>query len=137
MEFNVGDDANAIDKSGKEVRVRIESPLGSGYLIRAYDENGNLAGPPERVKSEQLLRLRGPFFDIRGQVLTSSKQHPNEVGEIIALAETPTGRTYFHVQFNDGASEWFDDDNVLIQRTSELKSNIISDEPEAKWLTRN
>lgn len=117
MMFNQGNVANAIAKDGQEVKVRIEAKHGNGYLIRPLDENGLVTGTVERVLEEQLLRVRGPFFDIRGQVLTTSKQHPNEVGEIVALGESPTGKQYYQIQFKDRSHEWFDADSIFIQHT--------------------
>jgi len=117
MTFKVGDNANAIAKNGQEVMVRVESQLGKDYLIRTYDENGLFTGSIERVGEDKLLPLRGPYYDVRGQVLTTSKQHPNEVGEIVALAESATGKAYYRIRFKDGSPEWFDGDNIFIQHS--------------------
>lgn len=59
--------AVVVGDSGKET-VFIES------------EDGQTFG----VERSRLLRLRGPYFDVRGQVLTASVTHPNEAGEIVA-----------------------------------------------------
>ena len=117
MTFNPGDKANAIAKDGQEVTVRIESKVGDVYFIRTYDEDGLFKGGIDRVEAEKLLPLRGPYYAIRGQVLTTSKHHPNEIGEIVAMAESASGKTYYQVEFKDEKAEWFDGDNIFIQHT--------------------
>jgi hypothetical protein len=61
------------------------------------------SGPLERVDPGSLLPLRGPYFDVRGQVLTTSLAHRNETGEIISIGTNKTGKAFYGVKFKDGS----------------------------------
>jgi uncharacterized protein YkvS len=117
-QFKTGDDANVIAKNGLEVKVNIEGDLNVGFVaVRVYDESGNLTGQAEKVNRNALLPLRGPFFGVRGQVLTTSPSHNDEEGEIIATAMSKSTKTFYKVQFKDGSVEWFNEDQVFIDVT--------------------
>ena len=112
--FKPGDRANVATSNG-EVTVRVESEEFSGYYhVRVIDEDGSFTGSSERVEARRLMRLRGPYFAIRGRVLTTSSTHPGEVGEIISMGLSKSIKTFFMVQFADGAFEWFNEDQVFI-----------------------
>jgi hypothetical protein len=113
--FKPGDEANAIAQNGQEVLVKVMGVTQSGdYLVAVIDETGMVDGPSQTVRKSRLLRLRGPYFDVRGQVVTTSSVHPGEIGEIIALGSGLSKR-FFHVRFQDGATEWFSEDQVFAE----------------------
>lgn len=112
--FKPGDRANVAIRNG-EVTVKIDSEEMSGYYhVGLLDEDGTYSGRSERVEARRLMPLRGPYFAIRGQVLTTSSSHPGEVGEIIGTGFTKSVKSFFKVRFNDGVSEWFSEDQVFI-----------------------
>lgn len=114
--FQKGDFANAIATNGREVRVRIVDQQENGrYVVQVYDENGLVNGPVQQAEPSSLLPLRGPYFEVRGLVLTTSPAHPNETGEIIKTASSKGGKAFFLVQFADGATEWLSEDQVFIE----------------------
>jgi hypothetical protein len=113
--FQKGDFANAIAKNGHEVKVQILDQQENGrYVVQIYDEDDLVNGPPQQAEPSSLLPLRGPYFDIRGLVLTSSPAHPDEIGEIVKKASNKAGKAFYNVQFADGSSEWLSEDQVFI-----------------------
>jgi hypothetical protein len=61
------------------------------------------------------MRPRGSFFDIRGQVNTTSPSHPAEIGEIVALGKSKSKQQFYIVKFADGKVEWFNEDQIFIE----------------------
>jgi hypothetical protein len=113
--FQKGDFANAISKNGQEVKVQILDQQENGrYVVQVYDEDGLVNGPPQQAEPSSLLPLRGPYFDIRGLVLTTSSAHPSEIGEIVKKGSSKAGKTFYCVLFADGSSEWLSEDQVFI-----------------------
>jgi hypothetical protein len=116
VKFHKGDFANAIATNGQEVKVQILDQHENGrYVVQVYDENGLVNGPPQQAEPSSLLPLRGPYFEVRGLVLTTSSSHPNETGEILKTASGKGGKAFFFVQFADGTSEWLSEDQVFIE----------------------
>ncbi len=74
-------------------------------------------GGTHTVLREKLLPIRGAFFGVRGQVLTTSPSHNDEEGKIIATAMSKSTKTFYKVQFRDGSVEWFNEDQVFIDIT--------------------
>jgi hypothetical protein len=110
-----GDFANALAKDGHEVKVRIVDQQDNGrFVVQVYDENDQPQGPTQQAEPSSLLPLRGAYFEVRGQVLTTSATHPNEVGEIVKMGTSKSGKAFYCVQFADGVSEWLSDDQVFI-----------------------
>lgn len=62
-----------------------------------------------------LMLKKGPFFDIRGQVYTTSMSHHDQIGEIIALGKSKSDKLFYKVKFADDAVEWFSEDQVFLQ----------------------
>jgi hypothetical protein len=113
--FQKGDFANAIAKNGQEVKVQIVDRQESGrFVVQLYDEDGLVNGPPQQAEPSSLLPLRGPYFDIRGLVLTTSAAHPGEPGEIVKKGGNKAGGAFYSVLFADGTSEWLSEDRVFI-----------------------
>jgi hypothetical protein len=113
--FEKGDFANAIAKNGQEVKVQIVDQQENGrYVVQLYDEEGLVNGPPQQAEPSSLLPLRGPYFDIRGLVLTTSPAHPGELGEIVKKGSSKAGKAFYSVLFADGTSEWLSEDQVFI-----------------------
>jgi hypothetical protein len=114
-QFKKGDFANAIAKNGQEVKVQILDQQENGrYVVQLYDEDGLVNGPPQQAEPSALLPLRGPYFDIRGLVLTTSPAHPGELGEIVKKGSSKAGKAFYSVLFADGTSEWLSEDQVFI-----------------------
>ncbi len=115
VSFQKGDFANALTKEGREVKVRIVDQQDNGrYVVQVYDEDGQPQGSTQQAEPSSLLPLRGPYFDVRGQVLTTSAAHPQEVGEIVKTGTSKSGKAFYCVQFADGLSEWLSEDQVFI-----------------------
>jgi hypothetical protein len=113
--FQKGDFANAVAKNGQEVKVQILDQQEHGrYIVQVYDEDGQVNGPPQQAEPSSLLPLRGPYFDIRGLVLTTSSAHPGEIGEIVKKGSSKGGKAFYCVLFADGSSEWLSEDQVFI-----------------------
>lgn len=114
--FKQDDVAFVIDREGKEAKVNVlgREPDGS-YFVIYIDGYGRQTGiPPFRVKHGELLAPKGPYFDVRGQVLTTSPSHLGAVGEIVGTGSSKSGKGYFKVKFDDGSTEWFNEDQVFI-----------------------
>jgi hypothetical protein len=115
FQFKKGDFANAIAKNGEEVKVQIVDKQENGrFVVQLYGEDGLVNGPPQQAEPSSLLPLRGPYFDIRGLVLTTSSAHPGEIGEIVKKGSSKAGKAFFGVLFADGSSEWLGEDQVFI-----------------------
>jgi hypothetical protein len=113
--FKQGESGYVVDRDGAEARVRVISRQGEGmYLVVWIDGYGHQTGSPFLAANGKVLAPKGPFFDIRGQVLTTSSSHPGEVGQIVGRATSKSGKTFFNVSFKDGTSEWFCEDQVFI-----------------------
>ncbi len=113
--FKPGDVANAVHTDGTEVKVRIESEESQGfYHVMFYTEDDQLSGQIQRVKTNELRRLKGPYFDIRGEVLTTAVSHLGEVAEIIGTGKGMRGNVFYKVQFNDGTTLWLNEHQVFI-----------------------
>jgi hypothetical protein len=109
-DLNVGD-AVCYVYNGREYAGRIISDpsIGEGVAVRNDD------GLTETIHRAKLLRPKGPFFEVRGLVQTTSASHPGEVGEIIATGKNDTGKRFFHVQFKtDPTREWISEDHLFI-----------------------
>jgi hypothetical protein len=114
--FQKGDFANAIATNGQEVKVQIVDQQPNGrYVVQIYDEDGLFNGPQQQAEPSSLLPLRGPYFDIRGQVLTTSLAHPSETGEIVKKGSNKAGKAFYSILFPDGSSEWLSEDQVFIE----------------------
>ncbi len=117
--FQVNDEVRVII-NGEEVRGKINGFNGPDAVIVRTDNGTSLI---ERAK---LLRPKGPFFEIRGQVLTTSATHPGEVGEIISTGSSKSGKLFFEVLFKNGDAAWFDEDNVFIDDKVGPKSTPVT-----------
>lgn len=123
MLFKQGDTANAMARDGHEMTVDVQSVMENGYsVVQTYAPEGSLVGNQWTLPTDKLLRLKKPFFGVRGLVFTSSLNHPDEEGEIITLGNGPKGKQFYRVQFADGATEWFGEDEVLIEVPKPAKS---------------
>lgn len=105
--FEPGQRAVAV-VNGEEVPGEIVGLVDGQYAVRLDD------GQVLVLRPESVLRVKGPFFGIRGLVYTTSPTHPDEQGEIIALGRGPNNKNFCRLRFGDGASEWLSEDNVLI-----------------------
>jgi len=109
-DFGVNDEVNVI-VNGFEMKAMV---LGVGQDEQTFHmlfEDGRVAG----IAKSRLLRLWGPYFDVRGQVLTRSAKHPNEVGEIVATGKSSSKKAFFRVRFADAIEEWFSEDEVFTE----------------------
>lgn len=116
VQFKSGDVANVIRRDGSEATVRIDG-FGSTqdtYIVTELEIDGIIAGP-RVVNREHLLRPKGPFFEVRGLVFTTSTLHPGEQGEIVALGHSPNNQAFYRVKFADGSTEWFSENDVVIE----------------------
>jgi hypothetical protein len=112
--FKSGDRANVATRNG-EVTVAINSEeLNGFYHVGLLDEDGLFTGRTEQVEASRLMPLRGPYFAIRGQVLTTSSSHSGEAGEIVGTGFNKSTKSFFKVRFSDGVVEWFSEDQVFI-----------------------
>lgn len=108
--FDAGDQGVVVI-SGEEVVVRVLGVLGEhAYMVQTED-----SGKAFQVLQTNLLRIKGPFFDVRGLVYTTSSAHPDELGEIITLGKGPKDQTFFRIKYADGKTEWLSDDEVLLE----------------------
>lgn len=113
--FNRGDVAFVADREGAESQVSVMGQQSDGsYLVVRIDGSGHQSGSPFLVANGKLLAPKGAFFDIRGEVLTTSSSHPGEVGQIVGTATSKSERKFFNVSFNDGSQEWLSEDHVFI-----------------------
>ncbi len=112
--FKPGDFANIRLPNGEEITVKIMGEVANGYIPVGKYDDGSFTGRTESVSTNRLLPLRGPYFAIRGQVLTTSTAHPAEVGEIVGTGGSKSGKAFYRVQFSNGQSEWFNEDQVFI-----------------------
>ena len=114
--FTLGDRANVLSVDGEETVVVFSEEQNGTYSVVRIDEDGTCIDPYRKeIEASRLMRLRGPFFDIRGQVLTTSSTNPNEVGEVVSTGTSKSGKTFFKVKFSDGKCEWFNEDQVFIE----------------------
>jgi hypothetical protein len=67
------------------------------------------------VLPSELLPVRGPYFDIRGLVFTTSMNHAGEQAEIVALGKGPKGKLFYCVKFTDESKEWLSEDDVFLE----------------------
>ena len=120
-QFKYGDKAN-LSLDGIEIQVKIVGS-GSGLL----NVEGTSAGKRVQysVPPEDLLPLKGPFFDVRGLVFSTSVNHPGEQGEIIKRGKGADGARFFCVQFSDSSMEWLKEHEVCIEE--DAPRNIIVD----------
>jgi hypothetical protein len=109
--FNKGDVAFVVDREGVERQVSVLGRESEGSYFVAWMHQ---TGSPFHVAIGKLLAPKAPFFHIRGQVLTTSSSHPCEVGQIVGTATSKSGKTFFNICFDDGTSEWFNEDQVFI-----------------------
>lgn len=112
--FKSGDFANIRLPNGEEITVKIMGEVTNGLIPVGRYDDGSFSGRTENVSTDRLLPLRGPYFAVRGQVLTTSTAHPSEVGEIVGTGGSKSGKAFYRVQFSDGLSEWFNEDQVFI-----------------------
>jgi hypothetical protein len=112
--FKRGDSANLVNSAGEECEVRIQSEETNGMYSVALLDDGMFTGRIQHVNASRLRPLRGPYFDVRGLVSTTSSTHPLEGGEIIGSGTNRTGKAFYKVQFKDGLAEWLSEDQVFI-----------------------
>jgi hypothetical protein len=113
--FKRGEVAFVVGQNGVEGQVNVlERQADGSYLVVWFDSYGHQTGNPFIAANGKVLAPKGPFFDIRGQVLTSSSSHPSEIGQIVGTATSKSGKTFFNVRFDDLKSEWFSEDQVFI-----------------------
>jgi hypothetical protein len=110
-QFKVGDKAIFLS-NGIEMEVQIVGGTpGGNYAVETTDgEHRTYMARPST-----LLRLKGPFFDVRGLVFTTSVNHPGEQGEIIKQGKGSDGARFFCVQFSDGSAEWLKEHDLCIE----------------------
>jgi len=126
--FKPGDFANIL-RNGQEITVNIMGEVINGYCTVGRYDDGMFSGRKESVLVSTLLPLRGPYFEIRGQVLTTSPFHANEVGEIVGTGTSKSGKLFFNVRFGDGKNEWFNEDQVFIDDEENRKyTEAVRDE---------
>jgi hypothetical protein len=108
--FKDGEMAN-IRRDGKEVDVTVLHQSGTQVYLTDGESR------QYTVQVADVLPAKGPYFAVRGLILTASPRHPDEVGEIIATAYTPetSTRVYYKVMFSDGSTEWLSDDQIFIE----------------------
>ena len=111
--FQDGDLANAMSRNGKKVKVRIVNQQHNGsYVVQVYDENNHVEDRHELVKADRFLPPRGPYFDVRGEVSTTSLAHPSEAGEINNIGTNETASCILSCTVRDrgslveGRAEW-------------------------------
>jgi hypothetical protein len=114
--FKYDDRANVM-VNGQELEVVVvsvneERDLGGNKKVVYYVNGGGQQFP---VREARMLPLRGPYFDVRGLVLTISAKHPNEIGEIVSTGHSPAKTRYFKVKFQNGDIEWFNENEVFIE----------------------
>jgi hypothetical protein len=116
-DFKLGDLANITRTNGSEATVRIDGVGASpeDCIVTELENDGSAAGPPRRVRRQQLLRIKGPFFDVRGIVYTTSSVYRGEEGEIVPIGRGPKNQVFYHVKFANGATQWFSENEVLIE----------------------
>jgi hypothetical protein len=74
VEFNVGDRANYVSKNGEiEIEV-IRGPVSGSQGLNVQTVDGGFR--VFSVLQSELLPVRGPYFDIRGLVFTTSPKAP-------------------------------------------------------------
>jgi hypothetical protein len=107
-EFKIGDEVNyVLGNTGCTGTLTAVHPDG-----KATVEHGQAKSVIEYAK---LLPPKTASFRIRGLVMTTSATHSGEVGEIIATGKSASGKTFYEVRYqSDPRSEWFSEDNVLI-----------------------
>jgi hypothetical protein len=116
-QFNAGEDANVVSNYSEDVKVKIVSgPVSEHYTVRAYDKDDDrlLNEQLQNVHESRLRVLKGPHFEIRGQVLTTSTVHPNDIGEIVSIGTANSGKKFFKIRFSDKVEEWFGEDQVFV-----------------------
>jgi hypothetical protein len=111
-QFKYGDKVN-LEVDGIEVEVKIVGSSGNGLLhVEGTSQGKRLQ---YSVSPDDLLPLKGPFFDVRGLVFTTSANHPGERGEIIKRGKGTDGARFFCVQCSDGSTEWLKEHEVCIE----------------------
>lgn len=126
--IKVGQEAIFV-KNGVEVRVTVVGANDpESFVIQTQDDNE----PNMAVRKSELLPLKGPFFDIRGLVFTTSVKHPGEQGEIIKRGKGADGARFFCVQFSDDSTEWLNEHEVCIEveatqveERAEFQTNVL------------
>jgi hypothetical protein len=110
-EFKVGDKANFL-ANGSEIEVVVYgvSPNSDAVFVETVKDRRVF-----EVQRRELLRVKGPFFDIRGLVFTTSVNHPGEQGEIVKRGKGPDNTGFFCVQFPDRSTEWLKEHEVCIE----------------------
>lgn len=72
-------------------------------------------GQETPVSVDQLMRERGPFIDINGEVLTTSDLHGNEQGLIVGIGKTKGNATFYNVEFADKTTEWLAEEQIFLE----------------------
>ena len=117
-EFEIGSDVSFVlsdqhPEDGTEVTGKLLGDVDSKTV------SVEVPGDPAHhfVLRSGLLKPKGPFFDVRGQVMTTNASHH---GEIVATGTGPkrdgqSGKRFFQIRFADEPKvEWFSEDQVFI-----------------------
>jgi hypothetical protein len=120
-QFKYGEKVN-LELDGTEIEVKI---VGSGNGLLRVEGMSKGKRVQYAVPPEDLLPLKGPFFDARGLVFTTSVNHPGEQGEIIKRGKGSDGARFFCVQFSDGSTEWLKEHEVCIEE--EPSPKLVAD----------
>ena len=126
MGYSAGERANCI-VNGQELEVVVlgTAPQTAGnQTVYVVQHNGSQTFTRPESK---LLPLKGPFFDVRGLVLTTSPNHSNEIGEIISIGKNPGKLRFFKVRFNNGDTEWFSENQVFVETQSEQQQQFVAE----------
>ena len=124
-DYKLGD-AVSIIRGGKEITGKVAEEKADGSVVFTGED----AYSTFTVHRSKLLRPKGPFFEVRGQVLTTSATHSGVVGEIIATGAGPMrgdqpGKRFFQVLFDgDPKADWFSEDQVFLE---DVRHTLIVD----------
>ncbi len=101
-------DDNGVERDGTLLN-EISDETSHYVFVREFNTGAHLS-----VNSDNLLKPKGPYFEIRGQVLTTGPGYRSKVGEIVGTAKSATNNPFFKVRFEDGVEIWFSADDVYI-----------------------
>ena len=118
--FKIGDTAVFLGQDGIEREMIIDGFGHDGAAMGIMDI-GDGTSKLVRRDPRALMRKKGPFFDIRGQVYTTSSSHSDQIGEIIALGKSKSEKLFYKVRFADDAVVWFSEDQVFLETAASDK----------------